>query len=432
MQKKLLTLAVAGALAAPGLAQAQVEVYGFVNMSIGQVKYSEPTQTGALIGVGSVSKMDVMSHASNYGVRGRENLGGGLTAWFQIEQNAPIERSNNVAITPGSRNSAVGLQGGWGNVFIGQWTTPWADLDALWGVGTVGGLGPITSIIGRRETTGTAPNPNCVNGHNSPTPGTCDAVEAGGGIGHAFWRRASQSVFYQSPVFNGIQVKLMYQTNEGKSSTTNGGTIVSDASMYSTSVQWAGFGGRARIGAGFDSHKEFTSSAGSDNGFRVTGGWNFGMVDVGFAWEQMTYKSQTSDCEAEQMGIGVAIPVGQGAIRGSYAIAKDISGTFGTAAAAAGSFGPTTCGAAATATFNPSDNGAKTWNIGYEHRFSKRTSVGIGYAAVENDPAAVFTWTGLPPTQTGGGPGLPGFSVANTPLPGSDPSVFFLNMVHRF
>jgi len=273
MQKKLLGLAVAGALAAPGLASAQVEVYGFVNMSFGQVRYSEPTQIpGLTAGVGSVSKWDVQSYASNYGIRGRESIGMGQTAWFQIEQNAPMERSNNIAITPASRNSAVGVQGNWGNLFIGQWTTPWADLDALWGIGTVGGLGPITSIIGRRETTGTAPNPNCVNGHNSPTPGTCDAVEAGGGVGHAFWRRASQSIFYQSPVFAGVQVKLMYQTNEGKATTTNGGTLVSDPSMYSASVQWAGMGGRVRVGAAFDSHKEFTSQGNTDTGVRVTGG----------------------------------------------------------------------------------------------------------------------------------------------------------------
>jgi len=438
MQKKLLTLAVAGALAAPGLALAQVEVYGFVNMSVGKVKYSEPTQnvfspTASTVGIGSVSKWDVQSHASNYGIRGRENLGGGQTAWFQIEQNAPIERSNNVAITPASRNSAVGIQGSWGNFFIGQWTTPWADLDALWGIGTVGGLGPITSIIGRRETTGTAPNPNCANGHISPAAGTCDAVEAGGGIGHAFWRRTSQSIFYQSPVMAGVQVKFSYQTNEGKATTTNGGTFVSDPSMFSGSVQWAGMGGRVRVGAAMDSHKEFTTQGKTDSGFRITGGWNFGVVDVGLAYEAMTYKSATGDCDAKQYGIGLAIPIGQGAIRASYAIAKDIEGGYGTAAPAGGpAFGPANCGAAATATFDAADNGAKTWNIGYEHRFSKRTSVGIGYAAIENDQAAVFTWTGLPPTQTGGGAGVAGQSVANTPLPGSDPSMFFVNMVHRF
>jgi predicted porin len=431
MQKKLLTVAVAGALAAPGLALAQVEVYGFVNMSVGKVKYSIPTQSAALttaVGgeVGSVSKLDVQSHASNYGIRGRENLGGGQTAWFQIEQNAPMERSNNVAITPASRNSAVGIQGSWGNFFIGQWTTPWADLDALWGIGTVGGLGPITSIIGRRETTGTAPNPNCTNGHLSPAAGTCDAVEAAGGVGHAFWRRISQSVFYQSPVMGGVQFKFAYQTNEGKSTVGTGGPVVADPSMWSASVQWAGMGGRVRVGAAFDSHKEFTTQDKTDKGWRVTGGWNFGMVDVGLAYETMTYGTVAGDCEATQYGIGIAIPVGQGAIRGSYAIAKDIEGTYTGAA----TFTSGSCGAAPSATIDTADNGAKTWNIGYEHRFSKRTSVGVGYAAIDNDQGAVFTWTGLPPTQ-GGGAGPVG-SVANTPLPGSDPSVFFVNMVHRF
>ena len=43
MQKKLLTMAVAGALAAPGLAlaQASVEVYGTLYPTFGHVKYGE-------------------------------------------------------------------------------------------------------------------------------------------------------------------------------------------------------------------------------------------------------------------------------------------------------------------------------------------------------------------------------------------------------
>jgi predicted porin len=434
-----------------------VEIYGFVNMAVGKVKYDAPTQfttgvtpagaTGpaSTVGVGSVSKWDVQSYASNYGIRGRENVGGGQTAWFQIEQNAPMERSNNVAITPASRNSAVGIQGAWGNAFMGQWTTPWADLDALWGVGTVGGLGPITSIIGRRETTGTAPNPNCSNGHLSPAPGTCDAVEAGGGVGHAFWKRVSQAIFYQSPVFAGVQVKLAYQTNEGKSTVSAGPTqVTADPSMWSASAQWAGMGGRVRVGAAFDSHKEFTAQGKTDTGYRLTGGWNLGFMDIGLAYEEMTYKTPTTDCDAKQYGIQVAVPIGQGAIKAGYSIAKDIKGSYTTpiatgaatanAVAAAAAFTTNgSCGfLAADAGFDTSDNGAKQWNLGYEYRFSKRTTVGLGYAAIDNDQAAVFTWTGMPPTQTGGGAGIAGQSVANTPLPGSDPSMFFVNVVHRF
>jgi predicted porin len=437
MQKKLLGLAVAGALAAPGLALAQVEVYGFINMSVGNFKYSGATDSA----VGSVSKWDVASHASNYGIRGRENIGMGQTAWFQIEQNAPMARSNDVSITPASRNSAVGVQGNWGNAFIGQWTTPWADLDALWGIGTVGGWGPITSIIGRRETTGTAPSFNCANGHTSPAAGVCNDVEAAGGVGHPFWRRASNSIFYQSPVFAGVQVKLMYQTNESKATANTTGstaTTIADPSMWSGSVQWAGLGGRVRVGAAMDAHKDFTTAGQTDNGWRVTGGWNFGFMDVGLAYEQMTYKIVGAECEATQYGIQLAIPIGQGAIRAAYAIAKDFEGgpfeTSATGAITGAATGaPAFCGAATVANGGAAaaaDNGAKTWNIGYDYRFSKRTTIGFGYAIIQNDAGSQLTWTGAPPPQTGGASGGPLGSVA--PLPGSDPSTFFVNMVHRF
>jgi len=411
MQKKLLTVAVATALAAPGaaLAQSSVEVYGFVNASLGLVKYT----SGTLATVPSISKWDVASHASNYGLRSRESLGGGLTGWFQIEQNAPLERSNDASATPASRNSAVGLQGGFGNVFIGQWTTPWADLDSLWSVGTVGGWGPVTSIIGRRETTGQAPNPNCVNGHGlgvaptatGVTSPVCNAVESAGGVGHPFWRRTSQSVFYQSPVMGGVQVKLSAQAPEGKAAAgivTAGVTSVSaNPWMWSSSVQWAGMGGRARVGVGFDSHKDFSAIGKSDTGFRVVGGFNFGVVDVGAAFEGMKYNTTLSGTvKARQYGVAVGVPIGSGAVRGSYAVAKDLDGA----------------GLA-------KDTGAKTYNIGYEHRFSKRTTVGAGYAAIKNEASAIFAWTGLPPTSNG---------VTNGPLAGQDVSTFFVNIIHRF
>ena len=403
MQKKLLTIAVAGALAAPGIAAAQstVEVFGTINMAFGQFRYSESTS-----GAPSVSKWDVANGASNYGIRSRENLGGGLSGWIQLEQNAPLERTNNPAITPASRNSAIGLQGGFGNFFIGQWTTPWADLDALWGIGTVGFWGPVTSIIGRRETTGTTPNPNCINqggsGGGAFSAGTpvCDALEAAGGLGHPFWRRVSNAVFYQSPVMAGVQAKLAYQTNESKATA---GTTTADPSLWSVSVQWAGMGGRARVGAAYDRHKDFTTLGQTDTGYSVKGGWNFGVIDVGLALERMKYKVP-GEIKATQYAVALAVPVGPGSIRASYSKAKDLEGEGCTAALC-------------------DQTGAAQYNIGYEHRFSKRTNIGIGYAKITNKDAAVFTWTGAPPNQAG---------ASNTPLAGSDVSTFFLSMTHRF
>jgi predicted porin len=398
-------------LAAPGAALAQVEVYGFISVAVNKFKYSEGTAGGP-----SVSKWDVSSHGSNYGIRGRESLGGGQTAWFQIEQNAPMERSNNVAITPASRNTAVGLQGTWGNFFIGQWTTPWSDLESLWSIGSVGGYSPSLSIIGRRETSGTAPNPNCVNGHLSGggvvAPGgttlgagggisavaICDAVESSS---EPFWRRFSQAVFYYTPVFSGFQGKFAYQTNEGKA--TAGAVATSaDPSAWSASVQWSGMGGKARIGAAFDSHKDYTVVGEDDTGWTIKGGYDFGFVDVGLAYETMDYAvAGGGERKQTQYGIALAIPIGQGAIRASYSVADDSE--------VPGAVQP--------------DNGAKEYTIGYDIRLSKRTQVGFGYAQIKNDPGAVFTWTGAPPNQGG---------ASNVPLAGSDPSTFFVSVIHRF
>ena len=418
MQKKLLTLAVAGALAVPAVssyAQSSVEVYGYINMSLGAWRWKDATNQTAFP---DVSKFDITSGASNVGVRGRETLGGGLSAWFQVETNAGMERSNNVAHTSGfaSRNSAVGLQGNWGNVFLGQWTTPWADLDALWAIGTVGPFGPVTSIIGRRETTGAAPNANCSNlgsGVGASLGGNCDSVEAAGGVGHPFWRRASNAVSYQSPVVaGGLQFKTLAQVNQDKSN--GGAAIKQNPWLWSSSLQWAGMGGRARVGVAYDRHHDFTTIDQTDTGWSVKGGWNFGVVDVGLAYERMTYKVVAGDCKAQQYGIALAVPVGQGAVRASYSKAKDIEGTYGAGG----------CGAAVTAANHSDDNGAKQYNLGYDHRLSKRTTLGVGYSTIKNDAGtATFVWSGMSSSQNG---------AQLAPALGTDLSVFFVNMIHRF
>src|SRR5207247_1087775 len=199
MQKKLLGIAVAVALAAPGLALAQsgVQVYGTVHMSINQVKFGDatgspaganaaPSATGSIAAVlpQGTTKMGVAQHASDFGLRSTETVGGGMTAWFQAEFNVLMERTNGVNDnTASARNSGVGLRGGFGNVYVGTWETPWAQTFRLWDVGTIGGWGPTTSIIGRRENTARTTNFNCVN--NSGTPGgaplNTTALICGGG-----------------------------------------------------------------------------------------------------------------------------------------------------------------------------------------------------------------------------------------------------------
>jgi hypothetical protein len=102
MQKKLLTVAVASALAVPAIAVAQstTEVYGTVNMAFGQFRYTDgsTTQNNNATTVGaSASKWDVANGASNYGVRSRENLGGGSVGLGADR----AERSAGALLEPG-------------------------------------------------------------------------------------------------------------------------------------------------------------------------------------------------------------------------------------------------------------------------------------------------------------------------------------------
>jgi hypothetical protein len=191
--------------------------------------------------------------------------------------------------------------------------------------------------------------------------------------------------------------------------------------MWSTSIQWSGLGGRARVGAAYDRHKEFTSIGNTDTGWAIKGGWDFGLVDVGAAVEFMTYKCGTingppspssapfsscvatgGDVKAKQWGLAAAVPVFQGKVRGAYSRAADLSGP-GTAVA--------------------NDTGASEWNLGYEHRYDPRTSVGVGYARINNKANSNFTWTGMAVQQNG---------ILNNASPGSSVSWLFANVTFRF
>jgi predicted porin len=83
MQKKLLTMAVAGALAAPVAALAQVTVYGSIDTGIKQQSKLFITPGGA---TGSKLSIDSQIKKTNrWGLKGSDDLGGGLMANFVLE-----------------------------------------------------------------------------------------------------------------------------------------------------------------------------------------------------------------------------------------------------------------------------------------------------------------------------------------------------------
>jgi predicted porin len=129
MKKSLLALAVLGAFAGAASAQSSVTLYGRVDLSIGK-------------GPGSSAKNMVNGSGSRVGLRGVEDLGGGLSALFNIEHryNADTGGFSDTSRMWGGR-SIVGLQGGFGQVVLGrEYTTAFLQSQLVadpWGWDTV-------------------------------------------------------------------------------------------------------------------------------------------------------------------------------------------------------------------------------------------------------------------------------------------------------
>jgi predicted porin len=133
MQKKILALAVAGALApAAVMAQSTVEIYGRANLSLDSWKAN-----GATAGTQDFKRRTrVVDSGSRLGFRVNEGLGGGMRAFVVLETGVNIDsgtangqsgQGNGSTGVWASRDSYVGLGGGWGDVRLGRQSIWWAN-----------------------------------------------------------------------------------------------------------------------------------------------------------------------------------------------------------------------------------------------------------------------------------------------------------------
>lgn len=136
MNKKLMAVAVAGALAVPAVALADtsaVELYGR-----GHVGFSQYSATGSTAGSASdyEKRGRVYDNGSRLGVRGSEDLGGGMKALLVIESGVNIDSGstngqagtlNASSGTFASRDSYAGIGGNWGDVRWGRQSIFWSN-----------------------------------------------------------------------------------------------------------------------------------------------------------------------------------------------------------------------------------------------------------------------------------------------------------------
>jgi predicted porin len=121
MNKKLIALALA---AVPALSMADVTIYGRL---VGGLE-SDSIKT---VGGSSTRQTNVEDYLSWIGFKGQEDLGSGLKAIWQVENYIAIDGTGTTAHSQGTfatRDSFVGLNGGFGTVRLGKLTNAQRDM----------------------------------------------------------------------------------------------------------------------------------------------------------------------------------------------------------------------------------------------------------------------------------------------------------------
>jgi predicted porin len=134
VKPRILALAVAATLAGPALAQSAVTLYGTLDLGLLSINNLSTSPLGYVPSAapgGSALKMkDGGIGGSHWGLRGREDLGGGYSALFQLQGN--INAKDGTTGGPNSQGttsffnqmSVVGLAGSFGEVKFGRQVSP--------------------------------------------------------------------------------------------------------------------------------------------------------------------------------------------------------------------------------------------------------------------------------------------------------------------
>ena len=381
MNKKLMAVAVASALAAPAVAMAQstVQLYGSVYM-----EYAFTSPGASTGGTGKPASVDMLqAPGSNIGFKGEEKLGGGMSAWFDCQSTADFRGVSGDGFC--TRNSAVGVKGGFGNFFIGNWDTPFKRT-----IGNVGGRD--TGIYGTADLLAS----------NSTT------VDDGGSAG-TFKRRQRNSINFDSPNFGGFQ--FMAAT-----SSTNSGSSITTSDAAAKPRVWS-LGGAYKAGpldlaVGYELHQDFYNNrtagtaatfSGDESGYHLSAAYTLGNgLKLGFTYVTMEADTGVgANAKSKNYQLGAEWKIsGPHNLHFGYTVADSMSGTVGATMGGRPAVGV-------------ADNGAKLWQIRYLHDLSKRTTASIGYVNLKNDVSGTYDLMGVAGTGTGAKSSAVAMSIAH-------------------
>lgn len=286
MKKSLIALAV---LAASGVASAQstVTIYGLLDTYVGSIKVDD--------GTSSVRQTVVNSgglQTSRFGLKGSEQLGGGLKANFVLESGFNIDTGAASAYTNPytnassnsvfSRQSWVGLSGGFGEVKVGKMWTPY---DMVKGLGAAGFDANVFA------------------------PATYTWVS------NNYQDRPGNAVYYETPNIGGFSGAAMYSFGENKQVATNTGDA---GRIISFNVAYAG--GPISAALAYQTEKA-TDASTATKYTQLNAGYDLGVAKILAAYGNV--KDSAVAPKTREYQLGLDFPLGAITLSGGYAWSKD-------------------------------------------------------------------------------------------------------------
>jgi predicted porin len=344
MKKSLVALA--AFTAASAFAQSSVTLSGIIKGGVAHSKYSNGP-AGTVNGNG----LAVSDGSSRFIIGGTEDLGGGLKAVFQIDTRfRPDDNGAAPTSSPlANGNTFVGLSGGLGMIQIGK-------LDTHYCLGA--------DQHGARATAAQA--------------SSCALMGYVGNVANSIANssRATNTIRYTTPRFSGFQGQFNYSTSfngsEGAPGDAGKGRAVHAALNYG--------GGPLKAGVSiWDARSESrlaTATRADQKAYTVFADYNFGVATVGLTFDQSQrigglMTAAETESKRRAWSIPVTVPLGAGTFLFTYTKARDLTGNALAPAANANS-------------------GASLVSLGYDYALSKRTSLGVSYAKLNNQANAGY------------------------------------------
>ena len=334
MNKKLIVLSIAAAMAGPLAAQAAVEVYGEARASLDFVNNNDNNSAN------KDSTVSLTSNHSRLGFKGDEDLGNGLTALWQIEQD--VEFDTGAAFdSHHARDTFIGLGGGFGTVLAGHLSTPY-----------------------RASTTALDPFHSTRGDHNAII-GSVNGFD-----GWNDENRVDNAIAYVSPNMNGFGVSAAYILSSADPTVGDDlpKTSAEDKQdAYSLSANYNN--GPIYVTAGYEAWNKLGAGGDDASAWKIGGSYTImDATTLGFIWETADMGGTVGDRDA--WSLSAKHKMGDTTLMAAYSMADDVGST--------------------------SDSGAQQFSIGVSQALSKATDVYALYTMVGNDSAASYSLDNTP------------------------------------